>query len=459
MITIFEPEILIILETLIIGGVFLFMLVHKDFCIGIYIWLLSVLFFKYERISLAGSFLPDLSIDRVLFLFLIVVFGIELFTHRQAFFSPGSIGWAMFLFCFIAIVSMIWNGLIIKEGGRLSIGQLLTGYIFPFSMFFIAQHIYYDRYKREGFVKFIILLGLYLGVTAILEHYGINRFIWPRYITDPYFGIHFGRARGPFAQAAFNGTVLGFAFVASTYFLFSCGRENILWKILSIMLLVISPIALFFTYTRGTWIGGLLGFIIITWFFLRHRKMLTLLTVGFLAIAIIFTGIFLLDEKAIRMAISRAYSEQPVYDRLNLYIASLNMFKDSPLFGIGFGKFSDRVSDYYINIDGIRFQDEAKSEHDTLVGVLAEMGLIGLALVLYIYYKIISKSIVLHKHLFSVQEEDRFLIYIFWGIWVVFLVNAIFIDMRYSEFINSIVFITAGIIFGWGRSFDEKLIR
>jgi O-antigen ligase len=454
--SLFTGETLIILEALFIGVIILSMSINRYFSMGIYVWLLSILFFKYERIRFIGSILPDISIDRVLFVFLVTVFILEVMIRKRRLFNVRGIECAMFLFCLAAVLSMIWSGLIVKEGGRLRIGQLLTGYIFPFSMFFIGQHVYDNPRKREGFIKFVILVGLYLGLTALFEHFNIDRLIWPRYIIDPSYGIHFGRARGPFGQAALNGTVLGFVFIASIYFLFN-PKINILWKVISLILLTLSPLAIFFTYTRAVWLAGCLGFVATILFFFRYKKKAVVVTLLVLCIAVFFSIFFLVDEETIVFALARTNAKQPVYDRLNLYIASMNMYLHNPLFGVGFGKFQDLVSGYYTNVDSIRFQNEELSEHDTFVGVLTEMGTVGILLVLYVYFAILSKSRSLYRYLTLQNPEGPFLVYIFWGVGIVFLVNAIFIDMRYSEFINSLFFIFAGIICGWERRCNEKI--
>ena len=74
----FTPEMLILLQAIFIGVLVLFLVVSRDFTNGIYIWLLAVLFFKYQKMDFAGSILPDISIDRILFVFLIGMFSLEI---------------------------------------------------------------------------------------------------------------------------------------------------------------------------------------------------------------------------------------------------------------------------------------------------------------------------------------------------------------------------------------------
>lgn len=453
--SLFSPEVLILLQALFVGGMILFLVISRDYTKGIYLWLLSLLFFKYQKLNMTGSMLPDISLDRVLFLFLIVIFIIEVLSRKREIFSLTGIEYSMFLFCAFAIISMMWSGLIIKEGGRLNIGELLSGYVLPFFLFFISQHVYDTRERREGFIKLAILIGLYLSFTAIFEHFGAHRLIWPKYILDSSFGIHSERARGPFTQAAVNGTALGFALSASFYFLLNSGRRD-LWRFFSLGLLVISPVAIFFTYTRAAWMGAFLGLAVIAMFILKQRKKAFIVVFVVLCIIVILSMNFFLDESSVSFALERFGSKGPIYDRLNLYIASLNMFLHHPLFGVGFGKFSDYVSEYFKNVNNMYFYSEETSGHDSFAGILAEMGLLGIILIAFIYFWIVSRSIRLYRYFAALHDgAGKAMVTVFWGFLAVYVINSIFIEMRYFEFINAFFFIFAGIICGWERAYEK----
>jgi len=450
--SLFNPQTILLLEIAFIGMLLLFLWINKNFTHGIYIWLVAVLFFKYQRLTLSGSVLPDISIDRVLFIFLVGIFIVEVMTRKRAIFSLTKVEYSMFLFSLLAVISMIWTGFIIKDGGRLRIGELLTGYIFPFTMFFVSRNAYDNAKKRDGFIKFIILIGCYLTFTAIFEHFRIEWLVFPKVILDPAFGIHFGRARGPFLQAAVNGTVLGFVFVASFYFL-SRRRSRIIWRFFSFLLLMLTPLAIFFTYTRAAWLAALLAFVVSGIFIFKEKGKIFAAVSLALFIVVASSTAFFLSNDTVSFAIKRTRAEKPIYDRLNLYIASLNMFVHHPFFGVGFGRFADCSADYFKNVDGVTFRNSELSEHDTFAGVMAEMGISGIALILLIYVTILRRSIWLFRYTISMRR----MVIIFWGFMVIYVVNSIFIEMRYFEFVSSIFFIFAGIISRCQRSYNEKI--
>lgn len=455
--TLFTPEVLLILEIAIIGAIAFFLIVSKNFASGIYLWLLTVLFFKYQKMEFADSIMPDMDISRIVFVLLLGVFVLEVLARKRRLYVFTGIEYSMFFFCVLAIVSMVWTGSLVKESGGLGIGEFLTGYLFPFFMFYVSQHVFDTSEKRNVFIKFIMVLGAYLCLTAFFEHFNVHALIWPKYILDPAVGIHFERARGPFAQAAVNGTVLGFVLVSAFLFLFVSDRKK-LWKIFSWMLLILSPIAIFFTYTRASWIGALLGFAVAMLYAMRHQKKMFLIIIVLLCCLVASSLFFILDEDTMHLASRRAGNENPIYDRLNLYIASKNMFMDHPFLGVGFGQFKKYVIGYYENIDGIPFRSMEVSEHDTFIGILAEMGIAGFALILSIYFLILSKSIRLYK-LLAHKPGEKAMIAVFWAVMAVFVVNSLFIEMRYFEFVNSLFFIFAGIIYGWERHHDTSLAR
>ena len=53
--------------------------------------------------------------------------------------------------------------------------------------------IYTTERKRQMLLTALVVLGAYLGLTALFEMAGPHALVWPKYIMDPNYGIHFGR--------------------------------------------------------------------------------------------------------------------------------------------------------------------------------------------------------------------------------------------------------------------------
>ena len=66
--------------------------------------------------------------------------------------------------------------------------------LFPFLIFYLAPVIYTTRRKRQMLLTALVVLGAYLGLTVLFEMAGANALVWPKYILDPNYGLHYGRA-------------------------------------------------------------------------------------------------------------------------------------------------------------------------------------------------------------------------------------------------------------------------
>ncbi len=74
--------------------------------------------------------------------------------------------------------------------------------IVPFALFWVAPAAFPGPRERRILLTTLVGVGLYLGATAFFETIGPSALVFPRYIMDPSVGIHWGRARGPFVEAA-----------------------------------------------------------------------------------------------------------------------------------------------------------------------------------------------------------------------------------------------------------------
>ncbi len=99
-------------------------------------------------------------------------------------------------------------------------------------------------------------LGVYLGVTGVLEITGQWWAVFPAHIADPNVGLHFGRARGPMVHAVSFGLYLGIGLLAAWLWQWRFGRLG------RLLLLLPAPImlaGLYGSYTRSVWMGAVAG--------------------------------------------------------------------------------------------------------------------------------------------------------------------------------------------------------
>ena len=140
-------------------------------------------------------------------------------------------------------------------------------------------------------------------------------------------------------------------------------------------------LAIYFTYTRGAWLGLLCGGVPLFWQIsaaravtIRRRVLFVLCVVGFAAL------VLWAPSDALR---SRAGDSNTVYFRFSVWVAGLRMVASHPLIGVGFAQFSSYLPSY---VQVLAFIPEeagpssATLAHNTFLSVAAELGLLGLTL-------------------------------------------------------------------------------
>jgi O-antigen ligase len=190
-------------------------------------------------------------------------------------------------------------------------------------------------------------------------------------------------------------------------------------SILSASTFMVGVFALFLTCTRGAWIGFLAGLFL---FFIVKRKWFSSATLvsatcaSVLVLTAILSSIYLPDSrpgKAVRSLI-RPFDKQVPYvvgsnlRRLYKWKASLLMFKDHPLFGIGPCEFQKELPNY--------LSEEVKAElfknlsfnhaHSIYFDYLATMGITGLLALLFFLFTVFRLLIRKYKSCNSTFEKN-----------------------------------------------------
>ena len=129
--------------------------------------------------------------------------------------------------------------------------------ILPFLVFLTAPVAFRTRRQRGILLFTLVLLGAYLGLTTLFEMVHLNALVFPRYILNPNYGIHFGRGRGPFVDAVAN----GFACLVCSL---ACGVAAANWsrqrtRMLAALIGLLCLVAAFLSLERSVWIGAGIG--------------------------------------------------------------------------------------------------------------------------------------------------------------------------------------------------------
>lgn len=269
-----------------------------------------------------------------------------------------------------ATASALWAGTLTAHAGFFSLLDRL-GYV-PFLAFCVAPLLFGSGRKRRYLLAVLIVVGAYLGVVAIMEGVGLERFVVPSYIRNPGIGILFGRARGPFVEAAADGIALFMCAVAAAVGIVTWRRRAARMACVAVMLAC--GVGTIFTLTRAVWIGVAAGTIVALLAARGTRRFaLPLLAAGALTVVVALAVVPGLHAKVT----SRVSDSSSVYDRLNTDHAALRAVEQHPLFGLGWQTFQTKGPDYLRQATTYPLTGSGLEVHNVFLSHAVELGIPG----------------------------------------------------------------------------------
>jgi len=349
-------------------------------------------------------------------------------------------GW--FVVC--CFLSMLIHGFApIRAFGLVSPwNSFISAYLFPFIVFIFAKN--YMRGENDLSIVFhtLFFLGVYLSITAFFEFYQLRQFVFPAYLnsTEVNWG-HMERARGPFLNAAFNGIGLIVGFVCGIHLL---QKKDSLKRTVYIALLCLYFPAFFFTLTRAIYICVLLTLVGLLAFYKTTFSKWKLVSVPLaLFLLILIANAPNLTSRDRKVGGIMQVGE--VQDRLALSQVAFIMFTDNPFFGVGLSKFVPTSIQQYRGKVSIAQRDFiGLAQHNHLLGMLAELGLVGIIFYVSIVYIILKRCFVLYKRVPRGGILGSNLVVIIMIVWSVYLINNQFCEPSFCLFVNAVPFMFAG---------------
>jgi O-antigen ligase len=196
-------------------------------------------------------------------------------------------------------------------------------------------------------------------------------------------------------------------------------------KLLLIAIFAACLLAVFFSFSRASWLAGLAVMIGLMFIYPKFVTRFAMLALPFL---LIFAGIFLVDQ--LTYADDRLNSDQSALGRLPVILASVEMFKAKPALGWGYGNFDLYDRQFQGRVGDLVAPEKDHASHNVYLTILAEQGIVGLALVLA---PVIGLAILSVKRWSSLPAEgfwSRKLLLIFWLTIVAHIVVNNFSNMR-----------------------------
>jgi hypothetical protein len=430
----------LVANVLLIGYIVLL----KEISLGIIIYLYSLTFLNYYwRFVLPGRW-PDLDIPRLMFTFIWFVILLEALVGGRRLLPRTTPEYAMLALLVAILAVMLTKGHII-------IRQFLNGYAVPFAMFVCAKNSFRTKKDVDRFLLwFAVPLSIYFPLNHIFEHYRITQLVFPRYILSPVIAgveIQWGeRALGAFLQPVATGMAMVSVYVLSLYRLSL--MRGALPKLLRVFITLITPVAVFFSYTRNVYLAFFASITILFLFSRKQRK------IGMFIIFMVVLGVLgnwsnITTEE--RSAGGLA-TEHTAMARLVLAEASMKMFMDRPFVGVGFTRFLEYSPAYVrtIRTTLLGYKEawigQSVNQHNQFLTILTEIGLIGF-IPLVIIYVTIWRYLLKARHIQS-GNFDYELVVTVMAIWAGYTLNVMFMEPRFFEFMNVLPYIFAGLIIG-----------
>jgi putative inorganic carbon (HCO3(-)) transporter len=239
----------------------------------------------------------------------------------------------------IGVVSAYAAGTLLETEGLFALLDVLG--IVPFTVFTLSPLIYANQRDRNAFLTVLVGTGAYLGVVGLLEGTHNLQWVLPRYIADGSVGIHFGRARGPFAEAVAMGLGLYGCAVASAiaYVTWTTRLRRRVAAIVCLLCLA----STIFTLTRAVWLATAVATTMALLTNRRTRRVL--LPIGAIGTVTLIGALSLLPGFADSVS-ERSSDQRPLWDRYNTNHAAIEMVLAHPLTGIGWHAFEREAPAY-----------------------------------------------------------------------------------------------------------------
>jgi O-antigen ligase len=221
----------------------------------------------------------------------------------------------------------------------------------------------------------LVATGAYLSVSALLEKLELWDLLVPSYIGDPAVGVHFGRARGPFAEAAAMGLALYACAIAAAIAVVVWRRPRA--RVFAGAVLVAAPIGALLTVTRAVWLAATVATAValVTTPVLR-RYVVPVTAAAVVGVLVAFAAIPGLASDAEE----RQNAKTPVFDRQNTNEAGLRMVADHPFVGVGWDRPNAELEPYFRQTENRPLTGGVAGLHNIYLYYAAGLGLIGFGL-------------------------------------------------------------------------------
>jgi O-antigen ligase len=320
---------------------------------------------------------------------------------------------------------------------------LLIGIVMPLVMFLVGRRLFVDARAIRVLLWTVLAAAGYSALVSILQ-FAAPQLVWPRYIAeDPNWT---DRAVGVFNQPVVNGLVLVVGFLVAVL-IASHATERAALRVLAGAAAVLIVYGVYLTHTRVVWLA--FGLVVLLGIVVAKGFRTGFVLVGMAAVTAVLVN-WSTFTSADRSA-GGVGSPEEIQDRLNGIATSLSAFLQEPVLGWGIGRFV-AVNTYHHEGWSPETPWERGfgiSSHLDSLGILVELGIIGLALWLVIYALLYGRLVAVARRLPPGGMYGRALGLTALLCLVAQTITGLTVDLRFFDFPNIIVMLIAGAAIGW----------
>ncbi|PKQ15093.1 MAG: hypothetical protein CVT67_11170 [Actinobacteria bacterium HGW-Actinobacteria-7] len=399
--------------------------------IGVFMAVTS-LFGNVSVVGLGG--LPDVTVTRLLTLWLVFLsvtrWGSEGATRDEG--KKALIARLLVVICALYALGFLaaMKNTSFTTGLQLYLDQIVV----PFALLFVAARADVDQQT----VKRVLLVTIALGV--VWSGIGIYEFVAGRSLFAPggvllWARESYSRVGGSFINPAALGTAIGI----STVVVMGSRLVGGMRSYLRVAVVALCVIGLAVTLTRASWLAAAIG-VLVVGLFMGMRGVVAWAGAGIAASGVGYVMLQFLGESAL---IQRLTGEGPVFNRIIVYVASLKLIADHFVLGVGLGMFAPAILPYMgpVGEVGASYGIGVFAAHNSILYAAAEIGVPG-TLLLVLAWIVVTQRLLAGRRVSGRRTASV----VGPAVVVIYVINAMFIDMWLTQNLNPLVYLLVGVM-------------
>ena len=321
----------------------------------------------------------------------------------------------------------------------------------PLLLYKVGRHAFDRAAVVRALLWTILILAAYSAAMSIMQFTGPTELVWPRYIVED--TVWPDRASGVFRQPDVNGWLLALG-LAVAMLLLSRRSEPTWRRWFAFVVAIACGCGIYLTHTRVAWLSGVVVLIIGALLARGYRKgFIVAICLVASAVAVNWSAFASTDRKA-----GGVGSVNEVQDRLNANQTALWAFTRKPFAGWGIGRFQ-AVNTYHHqqwapDVPWIRGYGAAA--HETELGILVEVGVIGFALYVCMLVLVIRRLWTAYRTLPDHDLCGKPLAVTAIMAIATLICTGSAVDLRLFDFPMLPIFLLAGITVSWSDRYQRS---